>query len=254
MDLASRRFTWLYAASLIKLKYRYTSLGFFWNLLEPGLYLGLLSVLFSVVNRMRLSDYAVFLFSALVPWRYFEKVVHSCMDAIVQGDWLLKKLPVSAFALPLARWIVASVEFLFSFVALFVVLAFLKERWTVHCLVLPLSAMVWSVLAFGLGLLAATLFTFFRDIRPIVQMGMMFAFFSAPILFKPDLFQAGSLQARWLVWHPMTYLAALFQKPIYGAAWPEPRDWVISVFAALSALAVGALVVRVNRARFYFYI
>ena len=101
MDLASRRFTWLYAKSQLKLKYRYTSLGFLWNLLEPALYLAVLSFVFSVVNRMSMGDYAVFLFSGLVPWRYFEKVVTTCMDSIVQGDWLLKKLPVSPFALPL---------------------------------------------------------------------------------------------------------------------------------------------------------
>jgi lipopolysaccharide transport system permease protein len=75
MDRASRRFTWLYAKSQLRLKYRYTALGFLWNLLEPGLFLGVLSFVFSVVNRMRIADYAVFLFSALVPWRYFEKVV-----------------------------------------------------------------------------------------------------------------------------------------------------------------------------------
>ena len=65
MDLASRRFTWLYARSQVQLKYRYTSLGFLWNVLEPALFLGVLSLVFSVVNRMSVADYAVFLLGAL---------------------------------------------------------------------------------------------------------------------------------------------------------------------------------------------
>jgi ABC-type polysaccharide/polyol phosphate export permease len=111
-----------------------------------------------------------------------------------------------------------------------------KAGWTVHCLVLPLAAVPWSALALGIGLLAAALFAFFRDLRPIVQMGLMLAFFSAPILFKPDLFATGSPQAALIAWHPLTYLAALFQKPIYAAA-PSIRDWLV---CSLIAVLAGA--------------
>lgn len=254
MDRASLRFTWLFARSQLKLRYRYTALGFLWNLLEPTLYLGVLSLVFSVVNRMQLADYAVFLFSGLVPWRYFEKVVLTCMDSIVQGDWLLRKLPVSPFALPLTRWIVASAEFAFSFAALFLVLALIGHSVTRPCLVLPLAALPWAVSGLGLGLACAALFTFFRDIRPVVQMGLMFAFFSAPILFRGDLFAEHSLQSGLLAWHPLTYLAALFQKPIYYATWPGPRDWAVSLATAALSLLLGVLLVSRNRARLYFYL
>ena len=254
MDHTSIRFTWTYAISQLRLKYRFTALGVVWNLLEPLLYLGVLSVVFSYVNRMTLSDYAVFLFSALVPWRYFEKVVSGCTDAIVQGDWLLKQVPASPFSLPLARWIVASAEFGFSFAAVALVLALVKDRWTVHVLVVPLAAVPWAMTALGVGLCCATLFTFFRDVRPLVQIGLMLAFFSAPILFTPHLFDPGSVQARLLAWHPLTYLAALFQKPIHDGAWPAPIDWTVAFAAAAGSMALGIASVRWARPRFYFYL
>lgn len=236
------------------MKYRYTALGMLWNLLEPLLYLAVLSVVFSYVNRMSLGHYAVFLFSALVPWRYFEKVVSGCTDAIVQGDWLLKQLPASPFALPLARWMVASAEFGFSFAAVALVLVFVKAHWTVHVLILPLAAVPWAMLALGVGLCCATLFTFFRDVRPVVQIALMLAFFTAPILFDPRLFPQGSVQAELLAWHPVTYLAALFQKPIYGEAWPAPIDWTVSWVAAVAAMTFGIASIRWSRPRLYFYL
>jgi homopolymeric O-antigen transport system permease protein len=254
VDTTSLRFTWLYAMSQLRLKYRYTALGVAWNLLEPLLYLGVLSVVFSYVNRMRLGDYAVFLFSALVPWRYFEKVVSGCTDAIVQGDWLLKQVPASPFSLPLARWIVASVEFGFSFVAVALILALVKDRWTVHVLVVPLAAVPWAMTALGVGLCCATLFTFFRDVRPVVQIALMLAFFTAPILFTATLFDPGSLQARLLAWHPVTYLAALFQKPIHDGRWPAPADWAVASTVAIGSLALGIVSVRWARPRIYFYL
>jgi len=254
MDRASLRFTWMYAMSQLRLKYRYTALGMFWNLLEPLLYLSVLSLVFSYVNRMRVSDYAVFLFSALVPWRYFEKVVSGCTDAIVQGDWLLKQMPASPFSLPLARWIVASIEFGFSFAAVALILLLVKDHWTMHVIVLPLSAVPWAVTALGVGLCCATLFTFFRDVRPVVQIALMLAFFTAPILFAPNLFDGASVQARLLVWHPLTYLAALFQKPVYAGTWPGPADWLVSSIAAALALTLGIASVRWARSRLYFYL
>jgi len=254
MEIAARRFTWLYAKSLLKLKYRYTSLGFIWNFLEPALFLVVLSLVFSVVNRMDITDYAVFLFGALVPWRYFEKVVNTCMDAIVGGDWLLKKMYVSPLALPLTRWVVASVEFLFSLVIVFALFGILKQTWTVHLVILPLAIIPWAMLGLGIGLICAVLYTFFRDIRTIVQMVLMLAFFSSPILFKADLFQDNSLQSMIVHYHPITYFAALFQKPVYYATWPAVDDWLVSITAGTVSLLLGLGLVNKYKGQFYFYL
>lgn len=254
MDIVARRFTWQFALSQLKLKYRYTSLGFFWNFLEPALYLAVLSLVFSVINRMDIGDYAVFLFGALLPWRYFEKVVNTCMDSIVGGDWLLKKMYVSPFALPVTRWIVATFELFFSLVVMFVFLAALRHPWTVHLTILPLAILPWAMLGLGVGFIAAVMFTFFRDIRTIIQLFLMLLFFSSPILFKADLFQRGTLQAIMLTLHPITYFAALFQKPIYHAAWPSLVDWGVSFGISILMLMVGISMVNRYKGEFYFHL
>ncbi|MDH4070021.1 MAG: ABC transporter permease [Ignavibacteria bacterium] len=248
------RFTLFYATSQLRLRYRYTSLGFLWNFLEPAMFLVVLSVIFSVVNRMDISDYAVFLFAALVPWRYLEKIVNSSMESIVGGDWLIKRMSVSPMVLPMTRWIMASVEFVFSMVVVFLLFGFLKPTWTVHLVVLPLSVLPWSLFGLGLGLIAAVLFTFFRDVRPIVQMVLMLTFFSSPILFRPDIFGEGTLQSAIIQFHPMTYFSALFQKPVYFAQWPSPEDWVVSFLLSLLAMAAGITMMRRYSSRFYYYL
>ena len=254
MNTTVWRFTWFYAKSQLRLKYRYTALGFAWNFLEPAMYLIVLSVVFSVVNRMNISDYAVFLFSALVPWRYFEKIVNACTDSVTGGEWLLKKMPITPFAFPLTRWLIASVEFLFSLCVVFAVFAVLKENWSIHVIILPLTIVPWSLFGLGVGLIAAVLFVFFRDIRPILQMLLMMAFFSAPILFKPNLFDTTAIQSTMLRWHPITYFAALFQKPFYEAQWPGAVDWVVSMGIALAALGAGIYLMKRYQHKFYFYL
>ena len=254
MNSIAWQFTWFYAKTQLKLKYRFTLLGFLWNFLEPALYLIVLSVVFSVVNRMDITDYAVFLFSALVPWRYFEKIISTCTDAITGGDWLLKKMPVSPFVFPLTRWLVATFEFFFSLVVMFVVFLILKDQWSVHILILPLAIIPWSMLGLGVGMISAVLFTFLRDIRPIMNMVLMILFFSAPILFSPQIFEAGSLQESMLKWHPITYYAALFQKPVHLGIWPDALDWGISLGLGAAALLAGIFLIHRYRGKFYFYL
>lgn len=254
IDKRSLRFTWFYSLSQLKTKYRYTSLGFVWNFLEPALYLVILSLVFAVINRMNISDYAVFLFSALVPWRYFEKVVNLVMESLVNGEWLLKKLYVSPFAFPINRLIMSSFEFLFSIIVAFLLFAFLKENWTIHLVIIPLAIIPWAIFGFGLGLICAVLYTFFRDIKPLVQMILTLTFFTSPILFNRSVFLPDSFQARIMDFHPITYFAALFQKPVYNAVWPSELDWSVSIVVALLSLMMGLYLINKYKSKFYYYL
>lgn len=254
VDKRSLRFAWYYSLSQLKTKYRYTALGFLWNFLEPALYLVILSLVFAVINRMNISDYAVFLFSALVPWRYFEKVVNLVMESIVNGEWLLKKLYVSPFAFPINKLIISSFEFLFSIFVAFTLFAFLKENWSIHLVIIPLAIIPWAVFGFGLGLICAVLYTFFRDVKPLVQMILTLIFFTSPILFSSSVFPPDSFQAKVMDFHPITYFAALFQKPVYSAAWPSQIDWIVSITISLFSLFVGLYLINKYKSKFYYYL
>jgi ABC-type polysaccharide/polyol phosphate export permease len=254
MDQTAWRFSWYFAISQIKTKYRFTALGFLWNFLEPALYLVILSLVFSVINRMDISDYAVFLFSALVPWRYFEKVVTTSMESIAGGEWLLKKMYVSPFTFPVNKFIISTFEFSFSITVAFIIFAFLKENWTIHLIILPLSIIPWALFGIGLGMISAVLYIFFRDVRPLIQMILTLVFFTSPILFHQNIFAPDSLQANLMEYHPITYFAALFQKPIYTAIWPSGIDWLVSVSISLLTVFTGYYLIQKFKNKFYFYL
>jgi homopolymeric O-antigen transport system permease protein len=252
IDKPSLRFSWYYAVSHLKSKYRYTLLGFLWNFLEPALYLVILSLVFAVINRMNIEDYAVFLFSALVPWRYFEKVVNLVMESLVNGEWLHRKMYVSPFAFPINRWIIAGFEFLFSITVAFMLFAFLKKDWTIHLIILPFSIFPWAIFGLGVGMICAVLYTFFRDIKPLVQLILTLTFFTSPILFNRSVFPTNSFQAKIMEWHPITYFAELFQNPVYLGQWPSLSAWVISIIIAVTSLVIGAFLINKFKSKFYY--
>jgi len=103
-------------------------------------------------------------------------------------------------------------------------------------------------------MICAVVFVFFRDIRQVVQMLLMFVFFTSPILFEADLFKEHSLQAALLRLHPVTYFAALFQKPLYYAVWPGVADWAVSIGISGLSLLAGWLLLNRLKGRLYFYL
>ena len=247
-------FAWLYARSQLRLRYRRAWLGRLWNLLEPLLFLGVLGVVFAVVNRADLRDFAVYLFAGLVPWRYLERATLGATDSIVEGGWLLKRTAAPAEVLPAVAWLTATLDFAFGFTALLLVLALLSEHWSVHLAALPLSVMALALLALGLGMIFAVLNVFARDVKPLLQVGLMLLFFSSPVLIMRTTVPQGSLVHSIFEWHPLAPLLALFQKPIHAHAWPAASDWALSFGAAAAACAIGWLLVRWKARRFYFYL
>ena len=176
---------------------------------------------------MSVSDYAVFLFSAPGAWRYFEKVVPAARMPSCRATGCWRELPVSPFALPLARWMVASVEFGFSFAVVALDFSARERRWTVH-VIDPAAgrpamghgrAGCGSVLRDAVHVLPRRAPAGADDADVRVLHG------AHPV--QARIVPAGSVQARLLAGHPLTYLAALFQKPIYAGRWPGPRDWAV---------------------------
>ncbi|MEK7250348.1 MAG: hypothetical protein AAB209_08010 [Bacteroidota bacterium] len=201
------------------------------------------------------------LFESLLLWAdeltklsLLQEALHYYDEALAGGVNKFPELYVSPFALPLTRWAIASIEFLFSLTVVFGFFAILTHSFTIHLIVLPLAIIPWALLRLGVGLMSAVAFTFFRDVRTILQMVLMFAFFSSPILFRADMFEAGTLQAKLVALHPITYFAALFQKPIYHAVFPSSTDWIVSFSPAVVSVLVGAWLVNKYKGEFYFYL
>ena len=249
-----RQFAVQYVLSQLKVRYRLAWLGRLWNLLEPLLYLVVLSVVFSVLNDSSVRDFAVYLFAGLVPWRYLERSIMGCIDSIADGGWLLRRIAAPAYILPLTAWLLASADFIFGLIALTLVLLLLENAWTIHLLSLIPAIFLLAILGLGVGTIFAVLNVFARDIKPLVQMTLILLFFSSPVLIKRSAIPIDSHLAQLFDWHPLTPVVGLFQSAIYLHAWPAARDWILVTCLASASLFLGWLLLSKLRHRFYYYL
>ena len=102
-------------------------------------------------------------------------------------------------------------------------------------LLLPVVILMFTVFAMGLGLIVATMNTFYRDCSHLVGVFLQAWYFATPILYRLDQIHASG--ARWRFWlNPAYPFIRLFQVVISDNAWPS-----MSLFAAAAGIATVCL-------------
>ena len=249
---ASPYFIWLYIRNLLVIRYRGAFLGLIWNILQPLLYLTVLGFVFATFNQAPLDQYVLYLFAGLIPWRFFEQASMSMMESILQNGFITKKIHTPSIYFPLTQLGIAFADFLCAFVVLLGLFLVFQAEWHVQMVILPLSILIWLLLAAGTGITLAVLFVFFQDLKNIVQMILMLFLFTSTIFFKKEMFVSDPLKMEFLRFDPVCYWVSLFQKPIFYGEWPSGLDWSVGLLSSVFLLGLGLVLYRNLHHRFYY--
>jgi lipopolysaccharide transport system permease protein len=227
------------SAHRVSVRYKQTSLGVVWAILQPLLMMVIFTVVFSILAKMPGdgTPYALFAYSALLPWTFFSTAVTNATNSLVSHTQLITKVYFPREILP-ATYVIAG---LFDFAIGFVVLLGLMAWFHV-----PLSQQAWNLLPI-LGLLTAWIFTValvlaaiqvrFRDVGvalPVLVQALMFA--------SPVIYPLSAVPAAWRPWYllnPMAGIVSSFRDVLlrHSAPDPEPLRFAVLVTAAMLPLA-----------------
>jgi lipopolysaccharide transport system permease protein len=229
----------------IKLRYRQTALGIGWVLLQPLLASGILAFVFgTVANLTRPGTTSVFVFvlAGFIGWTAFSATFARAGSSVLQQSALIVKvyfpriiLPASAVVSALLDAGVASV--LFFLVAL---LSGCHFGWQV--LTFPIWMALLVMLAFGLGLISASMSVRFRDVQHITPVLVQILFYASPIAY-----QAIAVPDKWRTLYQMNPLAPLFEALRWSLLQEgnlHPFELLYASFGALAVLGIGILLFR----------
>ena len=91
----------------LKVRYRRSTLGFLWTMLQPLLTMTVLHVVFSQVFRFDVENYAVYALSGILFWNFFSQSITTSMNSLRTHAGLVSKLPVPKAVFPVATHSVA---------------------------------------------------------------------------------------------------------------------------------------------------
>jgi ABC-type polysaccharide/polyol phosphate export permease len=217
----------------LRVRYQRSILGFVWSLLNPILMMLVLSWVFSHIMKS-VGNYSLFLFAGMVPWSFFSISLNDCAFAIIQNEGLIRKIYLPKLVFPLVRVLISLVTFVLSLVALFLLLWPLGARPSFALLFLPVAIALLATFTLGLGLIAATLNTFYRDCGHLIGVVLQAWYFATPILYPIEQFETGQWRLRL---NPVFYFIELFHDILYEGCCP--RIGLVATAAVIATITMG---------------
>ena len=126
--LRYRDLVWTLVARDLKVRYRRSTIGFLWTMLQPLLTMLVLQAVFSHLFRVDIANYAVYALAGVMCWNFFSQSIVSSMNSLRGNSNLLKKLPVPQIVFPIATVTAGVVNLLLALVPLFAILLVTGHR------------------------------------------------------------------------------------------------------------------------------
>ena len=243
-DVWSRRQLIRYLVSAdLKKKGRDTLFGNVWWILDPLLQMAVYVVLVSIIFKRSEDDYALFIFAAILPWKWFSSAIGDAILSVSGQDKLIKQVQFPKLVLPVAAILAGIVQFAFGMIPLGALLVLLyPDRISMALFLIPVVAFVQLIFTLALGILAAALNVFFRDIGNLSRHALRLWFYLSPALYGAAVIDeiAGSHQyiAQAIKINPFYAILNGYRSVIY---YGEAPDWL--ALGSVLGVSIAFLVV-----------
>lgn len=220
----------------IKVRYKNAILGFLWMFLNPLLQMMVIGFIFSLVFRIGIKDYYLFLFAGLLAWNFFSLSLSSSTASIVNNRSLIAKSSFPRMVIPLSQILSNFFHFMIAMSILIVLLVFL-EKGSVKFFLLPFLFFWEIIFIVGLGLLTSAAYVFYRDISFLVQMFTMIFFYATPIIYPMSL-----VPEKWLIFfylNPLVGIISTYQSVLVDQPFLPPFIIMMQVLISFVILLVG---------------
>ncbi|MBN1355613.1 ABC transporter permease [bacterium] len=209
----------------LKIKYKGSFLGFLWSLITPLLQMLIYTVVFSVIIRVQVDwPFAVFLLTAQLPWIFFSSSLTMGAGSVIEHANLVKKVYFPREMLPFATVLSNLIGFGITLLILAVFLIGYRIPITRYIILLPPAIFFLFLFTLGLTLITGCLAVFFRDIFHILEVVLLFWFWSVPVVYPlsllKDLPESYQWFARIYKLNPMVEILELFRHAFLYESWP----------------------------------
>jgi ABC-2 type transport system permease protein len=236
----------------LKVRYRRSTIGFLWTMLQPLLTMLVLQLVFSYLFRFQILNYAVYALAGIMFWNFFSQSIVASMNSLRGNAHLLQKLPVPKAVFPLATVISGVVNLLLALVPLLAIVLVTGHPLTPALGFLPVAILIAAVFTLGAGLLLSPLAAFFADVVEMIGVAMSLLMYLTPVFYP---LEALPEHVRWVVrFNPVRSILEVFRDPIYNGKIPPLSHLAVAVAIAILALVVGGLFFRRSSDRIPFYV
>jgi ABC-2 type transport system permease protein len=228
----TRRFfdlLWLISVTEFKRVYFGTVLGYFWSLIRPLMFFGVLLFVFTKVFKIGSEEaefYPVLLLLGVVVYTFFQEATSNSVTSVVTQEGIVRKTQFPRLVIPLSMVLTGLFNLGANLVVVVVfILAFgVDPTWT--WLLFPVALLALLVFTVAVSTTLSVLYVRFRDVAIIwVVLAQVLLYFT-PILYPIEAF------------HNATYEFLLMINPL-APIFQQIRVWVLEPNEPTAVAAAG---------------
>jgi lipopolysaccharide transport system permease protein len=233
----------LYTLSLHRLHIRYKQsvLGPSWAVLQPLSLMLIYTAVFSRIVRVPTggTPYALFAYSALLPWTCFATSLSTATNSLVGHVNLVTKVYFPREILPLTYVAAALIDFLVASTVLAGMLLFYRVPLTAQALYVVPTVAILTMFAIAVSLVLCAAQVRFRDVGVAMPLLLQLWMFATPVLYPLNLVPA-KWQPLYLL-NPMVGIIESFRRVILLGAPPDVRSLGIATAVTAILLPIAFL-------------
>ena len=260
-DLLGYLWPWRHRALITQLarrevhaRYRQSVLGLVWLVLTPLLMLGVYTLVFRHVMRVRWQGleesnltFALRIYAGLAVFSFFAECVNRAPQLVIEQPSLVKKVVFPIEVLPWVAALTASAGLAVSGVLLAGLTALAQGTLPSTVIALPLVWLPLLPLVLGLGWLLAGVGTYVRDVGQVLGMAMGALMFLSPIFFPVEALPEA--MRVWMGLNPLAGVMTATREVLHGQ-WPHWGSLAVSMAVNVLVAIGGAAFFRRVRTGF----
>lgn len=218
----SRHLIWKLAKNDFKKRYAGSYMGAVWAMIQPVVTVLMYYIVFDKVmgNTGRGAEdvpFVLFLTAGLVPWFYFSEALNNGTNAMMEYNYLVKKVVFKISILPIIKIIAATFIHVFFILVLLIVAACYGYYPTIYTLQIFYYSACLFIFVLALCYTTCAVVVFFKDLSQIINIALQIGMWATPILWDMNSVNAGWVTV--LKINPLVYIVNGFRSAVYGRQW-----------------------------------
>jgi len=223
--LQNRRLIWKLAKNDFKTRYAGSYMGIFWALIQPVVTVLMYYIVFDKIFQSRSQlvsagldvPYVLFLTAGLVPWFYFSEALTGGTMALLEYNYLVKKVVFKISILPIIKIVGATFIHLFFVLILLIVGAGYGYYPSVYTLQLIYYSFCMFMFVLAISYTTCAVVIFFRDLQQIIGIFLQVGMWATPILW--NISSIDPKIAAFIKLNPLVYIVNGYRSSMWEKSW-----------------------------------
>ena len=245
---------WMSLAQIdLRNRFRRTSLGIIWVVIQPFMFTLILSLIFHFVFKRDFFEFSVYVFSGITLWVWFSESVILGANSITHSQAFIRqrRLPLAIYSM--RTFIVSLLTYLLSFAGLLVWLLLTGHVPGLYALLLPLNILFIGMALFPLVVFSGVIGTLYRDYQQFSQIILQALWFLSPVFMDKSVFLNPGLNV-WDYFNPVSNMLELIRKPLIENMLPTWENYLFAALFGLAGWALAYLFLKRHEKRLIYYL